>query len=891
MVQRIGISQAEPTGFNITDRHFGGNIIASRYTDDGRVTDGFLAAVDHLDITNLRYPAGQPDYIYQGGLIQNGDIPAFVRNFFSSIEDSELTVTMVTPGFEELHTPEDIRQFAEIVLRDYGERVTGFEVMNEYWQQIGEKEYGQIANDQILAIDAARDVTGSDARIFVQSANASGVASDFHQHPDLGWYARTVEANRAIISELGPAARDAVDGMVEHTYMRNTEQILGDETETTRMLHVDIEIYKSELGQDLEVFISEYNIGTENINQLGAPGASTLIHHMDNLFALEVTEMSAWATQHNTKNDFAGAEIVILDPNTGIVVNTTLGAIYDMVSTSLPGKERLELVRSDNQELISTFAFSDDAELVVYVSSRSLEVETVTFSIGDVFPHAQVTSGLQLGYDQGDKSSDGRHWSTPEGRFVDSDYIMIDGKRFYVNEHDVNAKVDAIDIAGISQGEDMTFRLLPYEVVELKFSISSDVPTTGNDEIQYDFGVQRISALAGNDTIDTGIHDDTVFAGAGDDHVILGAGDDHGFGGRGNDFLSGWGGNDTLEGNLGDDTLRGFHGNDSIEGGSGNDLLTGDDGDDSINGSAGFDILRGGQGDDSLNGGAQADVILGEDGEDQLIGGSGVDFLDAGNGNDTLHGDQHNDTIIGGTGNDQAFGGSGNDKISGDAGFDRLYGEVGNDTISGGAQADQIWGGTGNDVLYGDSGVDQIYGEDSDDLIYGGDHNDTIDGGQGIDRLLGGHGDDKIFGGTERDALFGQSGNDLLDGGAGHDVLRGGTEDDTIQGAAGNDQLFGDSGFDRLTGGPGNDALTGGFNADEFVFKDGHGEDTISDFDAINDLEIMDFSRLNNLNSLENVLAAARQVDDDVVIRTGDQSSIRLTKIKLEDLDGEDFQF
>ena len=56
-----------------------------------------------------------------------------------------------------------------------------------------------------------------------------------------------------------------------------------------------------------------------------------------------------------------------------------------------------------------------------------------------------------------------------------------------------------------------------------------------------------------------------------------------------------------------------------------------------------------------------------------------------------------------------------------------------------------------------------------------------------------------------------------------------------ILGDTGNDTLYGDAGDDFLIGGGGDDSLTGGTGADTFVFEDGSGHDTITDFDADND--------------------------------------------------------
>ncbi|MBC6437848.1 MAG: calcium-binding protein, partial [Rhodobacteraceae bacterium] len=73
-------------------------------------------------------------------------------------------------------------------------------------------------------------------------------------------------------------------------------------------------------------------------------------------------------------------------------------------------------------------------------------------------------------------------------------------------------------------------------------------------------------------------------------------------------------------------------------------------------------------------------------------------------------------------------------------------------------------------------------------------------------------------------------GDDRLQGGSGNDALWGGRGKDVLWGGSGNDTLDGGSGNDRLVGGRGDDRLTGGAGADTFVFYDGHGNDTITDF-------------------------------------------------------------
>ena len=120
-------------------------------------------------------------------------------------------------------------------------------------------------------------------------------------------------------------------------------------------------------------------------------------------------------------------------------------------------------------------------------------------------------------------------------------------------------------------------------------------------------------------------------------------------------------------------------------------------------------------------------------------------------------------------------------------------------------------------------------------------------------------------------------------GGNGKDVLDGGGQNDTLDGGNGNDTLI---------GGAGNDALTGGAGADTFVYNQGNGADTITDFGAGNDLidlsgtSVVDFSSLN-IQSVAN-----DDGTEDAFIRFGPQSNgnnLTLDGVVSSSLDEDDF--
>lgn len=124
----------------------------------------------------------------------------------------------------------------------------------------------------------------------------------------------------------------------------------------------------------------------------------------------------------------------------------------------------------------------------------------------------------------------------------------------------------------------------------------------------------------------------------------------------------------------------------------------------------------------------------------------------------------------------------------------------------------------------------------------------------------------------------------------GNDTIYGGEIENQIDGGAGNDLLFGFGGNDRLIGGSGNDELFGGTGSDIFAFSNNSGVDVIYDFE--DGLETIDFSNLTSINNYNDVLAAATQVGDNVVIDLGSNSSVEIQLVDLAtQLDSSDFVF
>ena len=334
------------------------------------------------------------------------------------------------------------------------------------------------------------------------------------------------------------------------------------------------------------------------------------------------------------------------------------------------------------------------------------------------------------------------------------------------------------------------------------------------------------------------------------------------------------------------DRLFGGQGNDTIMSGAGHDRVDGEGGNDWIHGGGDNDLLFGGAGFDTIDGGDGQDTILGDTFADSLIGGVGDDIMLGGDGFDQIQGGIGNDRIWAGAAPDRVFGGAGNDWISAGSNFgtsvDGIFGEDGNDTLFGNAGFDVLNGGEGDDLLDGGHQSDNLYGEAG---------NDTLLGDLGFDRLFGGSGNDMLYGGGSGDGVFGQEGDDTLWGGEDGDRMFGGQGNDILDGGSGNDTIYADAGFDRIIGGADNDLMYGSYNADEFIFGNNHGNDTIGDFDALNANEVLNFANLSAFTRFSDVMGAASQSGQDVLINTGGGSSIRLRNVRIEDLDETDFVF
>ncbi|MET0314220.1 MAG: hypothetical protein ABW275_07495 [Hansschlegelia sp.] len=190
------------------------------------------------------------------------------------------------------------------------------------------------------------------------------------------------------------------------------------------------------------------------------------------------------------------------------------------------------------------------------------------------------------------------------------------------------------------------------------------------------------------------------------------------------------------------------------------------------------------------------------------------------------------------------------------------------------------------DVIISGLGLSSDDGDDFDDIFNG-----LLNGDSGPIRDV--FEDQKIVfnGSSGKDKFTAFDGPAKLVGADGNDKLTGGDGKDTLNGGTGNDTLAGGDGADKITGGVGNDKLSGGDGNDTFVFGKEFGSDHIKDFDAgLAKTDVISFSH-KVFADYDDVLAHAKDVGDNVVIKIDGQEKLTLDGVHLADLNANDFLF
>ncbi|WP_146344833.1 spondin domain-containing protein [Falsiphaeobacter marinintestinus] len=138
------------------------------------------------------------------------------------------------------------------------------------------------------------------------------------------------------------------------------------------------------------------------------------------------------------------------------------------------------------------------------------------------------------------------------------------------------------------------------------------------------------------------------------------------------------------------------------------------------------------------------------------------------------------------------------------------------------------------------------------------------------------------------DFVGGSEADDLVDGGAGRDTLIGRAGWDVLLGGGGNDTLSGGIGNDVLDGGRGRDMLDGGRGQDVFVFAENYSRDRVENFDATEDVIILDIDGVDNFDDLAGLYS---QVPNNTVFDFGDGDVLILNGTSFDELSASNFDF
>ncbi|MBO9428425.1 calcium-binding protein [Sulfitobacter sp. R18_1] len=589
--QNITLTNFQGTGHVVDPALFGGNAVYSINTDQGTPSQNFERAVGALGITNLRYPAGQT-HVLDITEMPNGELRPEVVAFMDWAQARNISVNLVLPtvGMEDQQT---IREFISASIEAYGDTIVAFEVGNEYWGDMTEMEYASRANIILEALSDTLPSSSHNPDVLIQMGNPAGRATAFDSSYG-SWGTRIEDANHAIIDGLDDRYSGVIDGVVEHYYYNKNNDAYTFDSQEMNSINLQYQMWNDHFREGIDLHITEWNVRSTAADQLGIREASNILHQFEIMLNLGVDSAYAWPIQHNTTNDLGGnVETWVEESPGGVTLESVGGAVLDLMSTNLQGAQLIESEFTGISANMDITSYQVGNEVIFYVSSRSMDKEDISLDLSDLLPETDQITGTLIGYDP--TSADGRHWSPADNQFVDSDFVMIDNEKYYLNEHDVSARIETFSASDLGSISDLEFTLNPYEVMEI-----------------------RVAA-------------------PGAQHIV---------GGFRDDVLWGSGFDDYIDGDCAEDVIYGFDGHDLLIGGHGHDQVDGGNGNDTIRGDEENDTLTGGAGDDHIYGGEDNDVLIGGTGADILHGGEGTDIFVFREG-DSTPGDRIEDFEIG----------------------------------------------------------------------------------------------------------------------------------------------------------------------------------------------------------------------------------------------------
>lgn len=496
----VAVTEAEGTGDLVPEALFGANVVYGANTDEGDPLENFKTAIEALDVDHVRFPAGEGDgkdladdginwlNVVKMEMNEAGelDLRPELKVLLDWAQDpdgdgdfsdsKQVTLVLPTKAYSDSEyaafAPE-IAQFTQKLMEDYGDVIAALEIGNEYWV-MGETSYATKANiaiDSILeGFEAANVAEEDQPDILVQMATPNS-GSEFHASvDDRGWVTRVEAANQQIIDNLSVQSKDAIDGVIEHYYFNENDDVFARDNADVNYINVDYEVWDEAFDKDLSLYITEWNVKTNNIDQNGLKYTGTFHEQLSNLVEMGVDVAHVWAVQHNTTTDLAGGkhDDPVLDDE-GRVVSTIRGATFDLAQEALPGAEMLDLTYGDTDGAIEIYGYAHEDRVVFYVSSRIDTETSVELDFSLVVPEFVAIETAKITMDTSEDSSDGMHHVPNVGQ-SEADYAIVDGERFYYGEHDAQALIlDGTATSNVLEGD-----LLPYETYQITFFLNEE---------------------------------------------------------------------------------------------------------------------------------------------------------------------------------------------------------------------------------------------------------------------------------------------------------------------------------------------------------------------------------------------------------------------------------
>ncbi|MCC5986491.1 MAG: hypothetical protein JJT95_02340 [Pararhodobacter sp.] len=585
----ITLDRADYTSAPITSQHLGANVVFTKdFLDPGGPFDRYL---NEMHSGFLRFPGGtvteetfapggrDAERLFSmtrpSGLGEEGEsriLTAPAMFDYATTNGHSIAFTLPTQGYfadpVAGQTNREVDAFGayrlidradQMIRGEYGEVEIGmFQIGNEFWyrdERQTPEEYGMIANDLSIGLQRIFNIYRSeldDPDSWVEPKIAVQVAQ--------GW---KPEDNEAILEQLTPNARSAIDVVTQHFYPTQYHAIANSRGVFNRL----DDFQEAEGFGDLEYYLSEWNVSMHG-NEVGLLQASGMLEVTRTFMERGVDHATLWGTQYQALRNRM-AELYRDDSTpAGFGYRLTVpGELFKMMNTSLEGLQVLDIDTDpslrdslnrlpedrdpDSRTQMVMHGFGSDERVVLFISSRTDEEVDVTLDPQLLIPSWDHLYGQSLGA-LNDPSTE-RDEGDPTASYA----------RPYLQHHSAASLLD--------DGE-ISFSLGPYEIMRLEFSLEPvDLHLYGNSQVvdpdaDYDeeffggWGNNRIEVLYGNNRLHGRWGDDTLIGGEGDDWMHGGPGDDLLIAGSGNDTLIGGQGEDTLVAGSGQTFMNGMTG-------------------------------------------------------------------------------------------------------------------------------------------------------------------------------------------------------------------------------------------------------------------------------------------------------------------------------------------